>query len=108
MTTARRQEVTDRRTQRIALAGRGHSKFHECLALWRTNQEALALLYGEEWSETLRAAVLTIAQDDRRGTMVGMARDDDCADGGTAGRHRLGCFDHRKLGPRSRASIARR
>jgi DNA-binding MarR family transcriptional regulator len=70
---ALRRGQTDRRTQRIVLTDRGHKKFREALAHWRMAQEAFVSLYGDEWSETLRAAVLTIAHDDRLGTMTGHA-----------------------------------
>jgi DNA-binding MarR family transcriptional regulator len=64
-----RRGKTDRRTQRIVLTDRGHKKFHESMRYWRTAQEAFASLYGDEWSETLRAAVLRIAHDDRLDAM---------------------------------------
>jgi DNA-binding MarR family transcriptional regulator len=67
---ALRRGETDRRTQRIVLTDRGHDKFREGMAHWRTAQETFVSLYGDEWSGTLRAAVLTIAHDDRLGTMT--------------------------------------
>jgi hypothetical protein len=36
-------------------------------------QEAFVSLYGGEWSKTLRTAVLTIADDNRLGTITGDA-----------------------------------
>ncbi len=63
----------DRRTQRIVLTNRGHDKFREALTYWRTAQQAFVSLYGDEWSETLRSTVLTIAYDDRLGAMKGAA-----------------------------------
>jgi DNA-binding MarR family transcriptional regulator len=60
----------DRRTQRIVLTDRGHDKFREGMTPWQTAQEAFVSLYGDEWSGALRAAVLTIAHDDRLGTMT--------------------------------------
>ncbi len=68
---ALRQGEADRRTQRIALTDRGQDKFREALAHWRTAQETFVSLYGSEWSQTLRAAVLTIAHDDRLSTVAG-------------------------------------
>ena len=67
---ALRRGETDRRTQQIVLTDRGHNKFREGMTHWRAAQEAFVSLYGDEWSETLRAAVLTIAHDDRLGTMT--------------------------------------
>jgi DNA-binding MarR family transcriptional regulator len=64
---------TDRRTQRIALTDRGHNKFREGLRRWRTAEEAFVSLDGAKWSESLRAAVLTIAHDDRIGELMGGA-----------------------------------
>jgi DNA-binding MarR family transcriptional regulator len=68
---ALRRGEPDRRTQRIALTDRGQTKFREALTHWRMAQEVFVSLYGDEWSETLRAAVLTIAHDDRLSTMSG-------------------------------------
>ena len=70
---ALRRGETDRRTQQIALTDRGHDKFQEGLTHWRTAQASFVSLYGSEWSETLRAAVLTIAHDDRLGKLTGDA-----------------------------------
>ena len=70
---ALRRGEADRRTQQIVLTDSGQRKFQEALANWRTAQEAVVLLYGEEWSETLRAAVLTIAHDNRLGKLTGDA-----------------------------------
>lgn len=67
--TLRRGEA-DRRTQRIVLTDRGHDKYREGEAYWRVAQDAFVSLYGSEWSEALRAAVLTIAHDNRLGTMT--------------------------------------
>ncbi len=68
---ALRRGETDRRTQRIVLTERGRNVFREGLTHWRTAQEAFVSLYGGEWSETVRAAALRIAHDDRLGTMKG-------------------------------------
>src|SRR4029453_16264234 len=68
--TLRRGE-TDRRTQRIALTDPGQKKFPKALPAWRTAQAAFVSLYGGGGSETPRAAVLTIAHDERLGTMAG-------------------------------------
>jgi DNA-binding MarR family transcriptional regulator len=68
--TLRRGE-TDRRTQQIALTNRGDKKYREAREYWRTAQQAFVSLYGDKWSEAFRAAVLTIAQDDRLGTLTG-------------------------------------
>lgn len=65
-----RRGEADRRTQRIVLTDRGHDKFREGMTHWRTAQAAVVSLYGDEWSESLRAAVLRIAYDDRPGTMA--------------------------------------
>jgi DNA-binding MarR family transcriptional regulator len=65
-----RRGETDRRTQQIALTDRGHDKYREATTHWRRAQEAFVSLYGGEWSETLRTAVLTIAHDDRLGTIT--------------------------------------
>jgi len=65
-----RRGETDRRRQQIVLTDRGHDKYRGGLKYWRTAQETLASLYGDEWSETLRAAVLTIAHDDRLGALT--------------------------------------
>ena len=51
--------------QRIVLTKRGDDKFREALTHWRRAQETFVSLYGEAWSETLRAAVRRIAYDDR-------------------------------------------
>ncbi|MEI9985235.1 MAG: MarR family transcriptional regulator [Aliidongia sp.] len=67
---ALRRGETDRRTQRIVLTDRGHEKFREGMPHWRMAQDVFVSLYGDEWSETLRAAVLRIAQDDRPGAMT--------------------------------------
>ncbi|GGF02245.1 MarR family transcriptional regulator [Aliidongia dinghuensis] len=70
---ALRRGETDRRTQQIVLTDRGHNKFQEGLTHWRTAQASFVSLYGSEWSETLRAAVLTIARDHRLGKLTGDA-----------------------------------
>lgn len=70
---ALRRGATDRRTQRIVLTNRGHDKFREGLRHWRTAQKTFVSLYGAEWSENLRAAVLTIAHDDRLDKLTGDA-----------------------------------
>ncbi len=67
---ALRRGETDRRTQSIVLTDRGRKKFREGLTHWRKAQEAFVSLYGDEWSATLRAAVLRIAQDDRLDAMT--------------------------------------
>ena len=58
---ALRRGKPDRRMQRIVLTKRGDDKFREGLTHWRKAQEAFMSLYGEAWSETLRAAVRRIA-----------------------------------------------
>jgi DNA-binding MarR family transcriptional regulator len=67
---ALRRGEADRRTQQIVLTNRGLDKFREALVHWRTAQEAFVSLYGDEWSEILLAAALTIAHDDRLGPMA--------------------------------------
>jgi DNA-binding MarR family transcriptional regulator len=62
---ALRRGEPDRRIQRIVLTKRGDDKFREGLTHWREAQEAFVSLYGEAWSNTLRAAVRRIAYDDR-------------------------------------------
>lgn len=62
---ALRREKPDRRMQRIVLTSDGKTKFREGLIHWRKAQEAFVSLYGEAWSENLRAAVRRIAHDDR-------------------------------------------
>jgi DNA-binding MarR family transcriptional regulator len=71
---ALRRGETDRRTQQIVLTDRGRDKFREGRAHWRMAQKAFVSLYGDTWAESLRTAVLTIAHDDRLGTMTGHAR----------------------------------
>lgn len=68
-----RRGETDRRTQRIALTDRGQNKFRESLTYWQTAQRTFVSLYGDKWSKSLRAAVLTIAHDDRIGKVTGDA-----------------------------------
>ena len=70
---ALRRGEADRRTQRVVLTKQGDSKFREALRHWRTAQEAFVSLYGDKWSKSLRAAVLTIAHDDRLGALTGDA-----------------------------------
>jgi len=66
-----RRGETDRRTQQITLTKSGHDKFRQGMTHWRKAQAAFVSLYGDDWSETLRTAVLRIAHDDRLGTMSG-------------------------------------
>jgi DNA-binding MarR family transcriptional regulator len=68
-----RRGETDRRTQQIVLTDRGHDKSREGTRHRQMAQEAFVPLYGGEWSETLRTAVLTIADDNRIGTITGDA-----------------------------------
>jgi len=65
-----RRGETDRRTQEIVLTKRGRATYREALAQWRGAQKTVESLYGEEWSETMRAAVLRIAGDERLGAMT--------------------------------------
>jgi DNA-binding MarR family transcriptional regulator len=67
---ALRRGEADRRTQQIVLTEHGRDKLQEGLPHWRAAQQTFIRLYGNEWSESLRAAVLTIAHDDRLGTMA--------------------------------------
>lgn len=62
-----RRGKEDRRTQRIVLTSRGYDKFREGLKHWRTAQDVFVSQYGRKWSESLRAAVLAIADNDRLG-----------------------------------------
>jgi DNA-binding MarR family transcriptional regulator len=68
---ALRRGEPDRRTQQIVLTDRGHDKFREALTHWRAAQKAVVSLYGDKWSESLRGAALTIAHDDRFGSVTG-------------------------------------
>jgi DNA-binding MarR family transcriptional regulator len=70
---ALRRGEPDRRTRRIALTDRGRNKFREGLTYWQTAQGAFVSLYGDKWSDRLRAAVLMIAHDDRIGKVTGDA-----------------------------------
>jgi DNA-binding MarR family transcriptional regulator len=67
---ALRRGEADRRTQEIVLTGHGQDKFQEAMTYWRSAQQAFVSLYGDAWSESLRAAVLTIAHDDRLDTIT--------------------------------------
>jgi DNA-binding MarR family transcriptional regulator len=67
---ALRRGDTDRRTQHIVLTDLGHARFRDGLALWQAAQRRFVSHYGEEWSGSLRAAVLRIAHDDRLGAIA--------------------------------------
>jgi DNA-binding MarR family transcriptional regulator len=57
----------DRRERRIVLTAPGHAKQREALELWQVAQNQFLGVYGQERSESLRAALLDIAQDARLG-----------------------------------------
>ncbi|HEY4253888.1 MAG TPA: MarR family transcriptional regulator [Roseomonas sp.] len=64
------RDRADGRAQRIVLTGDGRDKCGEGLVQWRAAQQAIIGLYGDAWAESLRAAVLTIAHDDRFGSLA--------------------------------------
>jgi len=57
----------DRRERRIHLTARGHSKQREARELWRAAQDEFLAVHGQDRSESLRAALLDIADDPRLG-----------------------------------------
>ncbi len=61
------QGPKDRRERRIVLTARGQSKHAEARPLWQAAQNAFLAVHGRERSESLRAALLDIAYDERLG-----------------------------------------
>jgi len=57
----------DRRERRIVLTPRGQSKHGETRPLWQTAQNEFLAVHGRERCESLRAALLEIAYDERLG-----------------------------------------
>jgi DNA-binding MarR family transcriptional regulator len=57
----------DRRERRIVLTPRGQSKHGEARPLWQTAQNEFLAVHGRERCESLRAALLEIAYDERLG-----------------------------------------
>lgn len=63
----------DRRERRIVLTPRGQTKYREARALWQTAQDEFLGLYGNDHSESLRAALLGVAYDPRLDRTEGRA-----------------------------------
>ncbi len=55
----------DSRRRHVVITARGRAKWREASQLWRRAQEHFESLYGEEKAKKLRAALLTIANDER-------------------------------------------
>jgi len=61
------QGAEDRRQRRIVLTPQGELKYREARALWRSAQDEFLAVYGKDHSESLRAALLDVANDPRLG-----------------------------------------
>lgn len=59
------QSSTDRRSVEVALTGRGHQRFEEASALWRSAQDRVVTLLGTPVAEGLREQLNEIADDER-------------------------------------------
>ena len=57
----------DRRERRVVLTAHGQSKHGDARALWQVVQNEFLAVYGNDHSESLRAALLDIAYDPRLG-----------------------------------------
>jgi DNA-binding MarR family transcriptional regulator len=59
----------DRRRRHVVLTSKGKAKFREAHVLWKTAQKRFVEVYGIKDSETLRASLLSVAYDERLGTL---------------------------------------
>jgi DNA-binding MarR family transcriptional regulator len=59
----------DRRQRYVIMTAKGKARFREAQALWKTAQKRFTDIYGADQGAALRANLLSIAYDERLGTL---------------------------------------